>query len=30
LRLVMWLSAEPVSYHRVEAVHWDASVPVQK
>jgi len=22
LRLVMWLSADPVSYHQVEAVHW--------
>ena len=22
-RLVMWLSAEPVSYHRVEAVRWE-------
>ncbi len=29
LRLVMWLSADPVSYHRVEAVHWD-TVPPQK
>jgi hypothetical protein len=29
LRLVMWLSTEPVSYHRVEAVHWDA-IPPQK
>ena len=23
LRLVMWLSAEPVSYNQVEAVRWD-------
>ena len=22
LRLVMWLSGDPVSYHQVEAVHW--------
>jgi len=24
LRLVMWLSAEPVNYHQVEAVRWEA------
>lgn len=28
LRLVMWVSEEPVSYHRVEAVQWDA-LPAQ-
>jgi LssY-like putative type I secretion system component LssY len=28
LRLVMWLSADPVSYHQVEAVQWEA-VPVR-
>jgi LssY C-terminus len=29
LRLVMWLSAEPVSYHQVEEVRWDAGPPRQ-
>jgi hypothetical protein len=23
LRLVMWVSAEPVSYNQVQAVHWE-------
>jgi hypothetical protein len=27
LRLVMWLSAEPISYHRLEAVHWETVPP---
>lgn len=27
LRLVMWLSEEPVSYHRVEAVRWETVPP---
>lgn len=25
LRLVMWLSADPVNYHQVEALHWETA-----